>query len=210
MKLAVCEIIFSIQGETVRSGFPSVFVRLAGCNLNCRFCDTPGARDRDAGEEMSIDHILARVMEYPTLDHVTLTGGEPLLQEHCPELIERLLSNNLDVQVETNGSLSVTGIPYGVRKIVDVKTPSSGEAGSFLEENIEHMVTGDELKFVISDMADYRFAGDFISGHRDLPCVINLSPAHGAMEAEKLARLILDDNIPVRLNLQLHKYLGVE
>lgn len=203
MKLRVSEIFHSIQGETTRSGFPSVFVRLTGCNLRCRYCDTAYAWT--GGRDVSIEEIISVVERY-RFDHVTVTGGEPLLQENSIHLMERLVAAGYDMQVETNGSLSTRDVPSAVRKIVDVKTPSSGEVDSFLFENLDYLGSGDELKFVISDKADYTYSREFLKKYlekRDI--VINFSPVFNRMSFRELAELILHDGIRVRLNIQLHR-----
>jgi 7-carboxy-7-deazaguanine synthase len=143
--------------------------------------------------------------------HVTVTGGEPLFQEGCAELLERLIAQGRNVQVETNGSLSLDMVPAGARIITDVKTPSSGEEGSFLMENLGRLAPGDEVKFVIADENDYRYAADFIGRHLGgSAAAVNLSPAHGGVPPELLAGWILRDGIAGRINLQLHKIIWGE
>ena len=133
MDLLVSELFHSIQGESTRAGFPSFFIRLAGCNLNCSWCDTACART--GGRRMSIERIVKNAKKYPSIDHITVTGGEPLCQENAPALMKQLARSHT-VQLETNGSITLSVVPPEVRKIVDVKTPSSGEEGSFLIENL--------------------------------------------------------------------------
>ncbi len=204
--LLVCEIFHSIQGETTRAGFPSLFVRLAGCNLDCSWCDTPEARR--GGRPVPIHKIVKRAQALRGLDHITLTGGEPLVQEGSIELMGVLIQKGFQVQLETNGSLPVRDVPSGVRKILDVKTPSSGHAGSFLMENLDRLSERDEIKFVISGRGDYAFAKRFVKKNLEKsPAAVNLSPVHGAMPAPLLARMILSDGLRVRLNCQLHKIL---
>ena len=204
MALKVHEIFYSLQGETTTSGFTSVFIRLAGCNLNCIWCDTPQAKT--GGTDMTIDEIMAKVESYEPFNHITLTGGEPLIQEEAMELMDRLTDNGYEVQVETNGSVLFDSMPRGVRIIADVKTPSSGEEGSFKIENIKFLKKYDEVKFVIGIMEDYQFAKDFIKAHlAGVECVINFAPATKLMEPWVLANLIIKDRLNVRLNVQLHK-----
>ncbi len=210
MDLTVCEIFYSIQGETTLAGFPSLFIRLGGCNLNCRWCDTPRARQPNTGTIMPLEAVLAEMKQYPRTHHVTVTGGEPLTQEGTPALLEKLFALRHTVQLETNGSLSLEAVSRGVRKIVDVKTPSSGEAGSFLASNLSHLTTTDELKFVVSNQKDFDFTREFMSENRDIPCVVNLTPGSGEMEPAELARLILGHGLLARLNLQLHRVIGLE
>jgi len=204
MALKVHEIFYSLQGETTTSGFTSVFIRLAGCNLNCIWCDTPQAKA--GGTDMTIDEIMAKVESLEPFNHITLTGGEPLIQEEAMELLDRLTDNGYEVQVETNGSVIFDSMPRGVRIIADVKTPSSGEESSFKIENIKFLKKYDEVKFVIGIMEDYQFAKDFIKAHlAGLDCVINFAPAAKLMEPWALANLIIKDRLNVRLNVQLHK-----
>lgn len=206
MDLTVSEIFYTIEGETTRTGFPAVFVRLAGCNLRCRYCDTRHAWE--GGSAMGIDEIVDRVRGYRPVNHVTVTGGEPLLQAACVDLVGRLLAEGFDVQIETNGSVFLADVPAAARKIVDVKTPSSGAAGSFLMKNFKYLHAGDELKFVVSSFEDYAFARDFIRGSAiHAGVVVNFSANADEISFTKLAEMILDDRLPVRLNVQLHKIL---
>jgi len=208
MDCRVHEIFLSLEGETTTAGFPAVFIRLAGCNLNCRWCDTPGARS--GGTRLSIQAIVDRVLPIRA-HHVTVTGGEPLCQEGCAPLMETLAAEGKPVQVETNGSLTLKNVPAGVRIITDVKTPSSGEQGSFLMDNIRYLKESDEVKFIIADENDYNFARDFNDRHlRGSSAVINFSPAHGSMNPDILAEMILRDGVMARMNIQLHKIIWGE
>ncbi len=209
MKLKVNEIFYSIQGETTTTGFPSLFIRLTGCNLHCRYCDTEYAREE--GTMLSIEQILEHVHNYPEAHHITLTGGEPLCQEGVNSLISRLCDLGLQVQIETNGSVLLKNIDNRARKIIDIKTPSSGEETSFLIENIEYLTVKDEIKFVLGNDEDYSFARDFYASHlKDSPAVISFSPIYGHISYANLADYILADRLPVRLNIQLHKMIGLE
>jgi len=206
MKLKVYETFYSLQGESTLAGFPSFFVRLGGCNLHCAYCDTPEARS--GGYETGVEDIFLSLGNFPGVHHVTVTGGEPLIQEGACPLMKALAARGYTVQLETNGSILLDRVPKGVRKIVDVKTPSSGEEGSFLMENLGHVGPSDEIKFVISHQEDYRFAVDFIKKHLEKTgAVINFSPVWGAMDMTALANRILDDDLRVRLNTQLHRIL---
>ena len=206
MSLIVNEIFYSIQGETTTAGFSSVFVRLAGCNLDCAYCDTRYARD--IGTAMEMDAIILGIEKYPSADHVTVTGGEPMLQTSTLVLLKRILDRGWKCQMETNGSILLKDVPEKVRKIVDVKTPSSGEADSFEMRNLKYLNDRDEIKFVISNLADYEFSKDFIGKYcAKKGVVINFSPASGAMTGTILADLIVKERLPVRLNLQIHKIL---
>lgn len=209
MKLNVNEIFYSIQGETTTTGFPSLFIRLTGCNLHCRYCDTEYAREE--GTMLTVEQILTHVENFPEAHHITLTGGEPLCQEGAGVLISRLCDLGYRLQIETNGSVLLKDIDTRARKIIDIKTPSSGEADSFLMENIEYLTEKDEIKFVLGDDEDYRFARDFFSAHlTDTPAVISFSPIYGHISYAELADCILADRLPVRLNIQLHKMIGLE
>jgi 7-carboxy-7-deazaguanine synthase len=204
MKLKVYEIFYSIQGETTTAGFPSLFIRLAGCNLDCSWCDTVKAKD--GGVEMDIEDVIDEVNRNRPFHHVTLTGGEPLIQDGALHLLQRLSEEGYITQVETNGTVLYGTIPDNVRIITDVKTPSSGEAESFKDENISHLRENDEVKFVIAMMEDYDFAKSFVNDKlKNCAAVVNFSPASGMMEPWVLANLIIKDKLPVRLNIQLHK-----
>ncbi|MBN2159465.1 MAG: radical SAM protein [Spirochaetes bacterium] len=204
MSLIVNEIFYSIQGETCTCGLPAVFIRLAGCNLDCTWCDTRYARD--AGSEMELEAIIRKIEEYPSADHVTITGGEPLLQTNTVHLLKMITDRGWKCQIETNGSILIRDVPEKVRKIVDVKTPSSGESDSFETRNLKYLTDRDEVKFVIASVDDYEFARDFIAkylAHRGP--VVNFTPELNGMPAAELAGRILADCLPVRLNLQVHK-----
>jgi 7-carboxy-7-deazaguanine synthase len=205
-KLNISELFYSLQGETTRAGLPSFFIRTAGCNLDCSYCDTRYAKT--VCVSMPVRDILKTASHFPFADHVTITGGEPLLQEGIGILMEMLIKKKHRVQVETNGSMSLRAVPPGVRKIVDVKTPGSGEQDSFLMENLAHIGAGDEIKFVISGPEDYNYSKAFIKKFLDKKeCVINFSPVYGMMPLAELADSILRDRLRVRLNAQLHKLI---
>jgi 7-carboxy-7-deazaguanine synthase len=202
--LRVSEIFYSLQGETSRSGFPTVFVRLTGCPLRCGYCDTTYAFQ--GGERLTVAEILARVAQYP-VRYVTLTGGEPLAQREALGLLRALCDAGYDVSLETSGALDISGVDARVARIVDVKTPGSGEVEKNRWENMALLTAHDELKFVIVDEADYRWARGILQKY-DLAarCPLLFSPVHG-MNAGLLADWILRDHLPVRLQLQLHKLL---
>jgi len=206
MMIKVYETFYSLQGESTLTGFPSFFVRLGGCNLHCAYCDAPEARS--GGRETGVEEILSALGNFPGVHHVTVTGGEPLAQEGSCPLMDSLLQRGYAVQLETNGSIPLDRVPQGVRKIVDVKTPSSGEEGTFLMENLGHVGPSDEIKFVISHFQDYKFAVDFMKKHLEKTgAVINFSPVWGALDMTALANRILDDGLRVRFNAQLHRIL---
>jgi len=206
MELIISELFYSIQGETSRCGFPSFFIRLCGCNLNCSYCDTRYARS--GGRRILIPEIIKSIKRFKRLDHVTITGGEPLLQKHTIILMKMLVQNGFSVQVETNGSILLKDVPRGVRKIVDVKTPSSGEKKSFNFKNLRYLEAADEIKFVLSDLKDYNYSRRFIKKYLEKSdAIINFSPVPDRFPLNTLADLIIKDRIGVRLNLQLHKII---
>ncbi|MCX7822495.1 MAG: radical SAM protein [Syntrophobacterales bacterium] len=205
--LKVCEIFVSIQGESSYTGFPCVFVRLSGCNLHCRYCDTIYARKEYL--LMSLSDVIAQV-EAKGFRLVEITGGEPLLQEATPILVKEMLNRGYQVLVETNGSLSIDMISKGAIRIVDFKCPSSGMMDYNDYDNIYRLVAGhDEVKFVIGNREDYSFALDLRKRILESGWygTINFSPVFGELEPRELAEWILRDKLDVRLNLQLHKYI---
>jgi 7-carboxy-7-deazaguanine synthase len=203
--LRVTEQFKSIQGESTYAGEPCSFIRLAGCNLTCVYCDTGYARD--GGVATSIEEIV-RVVETHVCGLVEVTGGEPLLQRETPELCRALLDKNYTVLVETNGSLDISALAPGCVRIVDVKCPGSGMAGSFLEKNLAALNGRDQLKFVISNAADFKWANDFVAT-RNLRkrCTVIFSPNTDMLRPRDLAEWIIAENAPVRLGLQLHKII---
>lgn len=204
--LTVNEIFYSIQGESTHAGQPCVFVRLTACDLRCTWCDTPYAFTE--GRKMSLDAVVDAVERYPC-QLVEITGGEPLLQPDVYPLMERLLSRGKRVLLETGGHVSLARVPPGVVRIVDIKCPASGEAHRTCWENLDMLGPGDEVKFVIADRADYEYARDVVGRHhlaRRVGTVL-FSPAHGVQDPRTLAEWILHDALPVRLQIQLHKYI---
>jgi 7-carboxy-7-deazaguanine synthase len=203
--LTVNEIFHSIQGESTHAGLPCVFVRLTGCNLRCGWCDTEYAFHE--GTPMSVEAVVRRVVAYGC-PLVEVTGGEPLLQTEAISLMEVLLERGLEVLLETGGSLPIEAVPAGVRRIVDVKCPGSTEAGSNRWENIAQLREGDELKFVLDDRGDYDWAVTQIR-ERGLAglCPLIFAPVYGRLDPGELARWVLEDAIPVRVQVQLHKVL---
>jgi 7-carboxy-7-deazaguanine synthase len=205
--LRVVEIYRSIQGESTYAGWPCVFVRLAGCDIRCGYCDEEHALSRDVGESLSLGEIEARIERLET-NLVELTGGEPLLQEATPELVRRLLDRGSQVLIETGGHRDISVLDPRASAIVDVKTPGSGMARRNDLENLNRLRPGDELKFVLMDRADYEWARALVETH-DLTtrCPVHFSPVHGQLDPRDLSKWILDDALNVRLNLQLHKYI---
>jgi 7-carboxy-7-deazaguanine synthase len=202
--IQINEIFLSIQGESSYAGFPCVFVRLTGCNLRCRYCDTTFAYDE--GTFMELDEILEAVRSYAT-KLVEVTGGEPLLQAEAHRLLSALLSEDYRVLLETNGSIDLSPVDPRVVKIVDIKCPGSGESEQMKWENIRFLTKDDEVKFLTS-RADYEWAKEKLeeSGLAGR-CKILFSPAYGFLRGEQLAEWILADRLPVRLQLQLQKIL---
>ncbi len=203
--LRISEIFFSLQGETSRIGLPTVFVRLTGCPLRCTYCDTDYAFT--GGESMGVAEILRRVAEYAPR-YVTVTGGEPLAQKSCLSLLRALCDAGYEVSLETSGALDIGEVDGRVMRVVDIKTPASGEAGKNRWENLPLLTRHDEIKFVLCDEGDYRWAREILQQHRLADrCAVLFSPAHGALDAGRLAEWILRDRLPVRMLLQLHKLL---
>lgn len=207
--LDIAELFFSIQGESSYAGQPCVFIRLAGCNLRCNFCDALYAYE-EAPTRRSLAEILAFVGEYPGFP-VEITGGEPLLQEEVYPLMKSLLAGGRRVLLETNGSLPVERVPAGVVKIVDVKCPESGTGDSFDLGNLRLLCPNDELKFVISSREDYNWAVAFLREHlHPNGPLVHFSPVTTLLQPGALADWILADRLPVRLQIQLHKVLWPE
>jgi 7-carboxy-7-deazaguanine synthase len=232
--MIITEIFRSIQGESTRAGLPCIFVRLTGCNLRCKWCDTAYAFH--GGKKMTIEDVVARVEELSASDdtgaHATapsnqavaarklslveLTGGEPLLQPEVIPLAQTLVDRGYTVLIETSGERPVAELARAVIKIVDVKCPDSGEPDTFHPENLDALDEKDEIKFVISSRRDYEFARDFTFQH-DLARRVHqvvFSPVHAdpngawlGMNAQELVKWILADGLPVRLGLQLHKFI---
>lgn len=204
-QLRINEIFYSLQGETSRVGLPTVFVRLTGCPLRCTYCDTEYAFS--GGQSMTLAAILDEVARHQAR-YVTVTGGEPLAQKACPDLLRALCDAGYEVSLETGGALDVSGIDARVMKVLDIKTPGSGEVEKNLWANLEHLNAHDEIKFVLCDEADYQWAMQQLHEHNlTKKCEVLFSPAQGQLAAERLAEWILRDHLPVRLQVQLHKLL---
>jgi len=204
--LTVNEIFYSIQGESTRAGRPCVFVRLTACDLRCSWCDTPYAFHE--GRKMSIEDVVAAVGRYGC-ELVEITGGEPLLQEDVYELMDRLLAADGTVMLETGGHRPITRVPRAVVKIVDIKCPGSGESDKNDWTNLDRLAPHDEVKFVIADRADYEFAREAVARHQlvSRTAAVLFSPVHGVLAPKALTEWILEDRLPVRLQLQLHKFI---
>jgi 7-carboxy-7-deazaguanine synthase len=218
--LQVTEIYKSLQGESTYSGLPCVFVRLTGCNLRCSWCDSEFSFY--GGKKMTLQEVLSEVATLSSGGLVEITGGEPMLQEReVVPLMQHLLEAGYQLLLETSGERPLARVPNQVIKIVDVKCPHSGEPDTFALENLEALQPHDELKFVLTDRTDYEFARDFVSNHglAERVHAILFSPAfekgasgsrdtsHCLLDPEELAQWILDDNVPARLSLQIHKLI---
>lgn len=203
--LRITEIFFSLQGESRTVGLPTVFIRLTGCPLRCTYCDTAYAFH--GGTMMTQEEIMGRISRYKT-PYVTVTGGEPLAQRACLPLLRELCDAGLRVSLETSGAMDLAAVDGRVVKVMDIKTPASGEADKNRYANIELLSQQDQVKFVIGDRNDYLWAGDIL-GRYDLAsrCEVLYSPSHGRLNPAELADWILSDQLPVRLQIQLHKYL---
>ena len=207
VKLKVAELLETIQGEGTRAGRLCALVRLAGCNLRCSYCDTAYARVAEDAQERTIAEVVDEV-EASGLELVLVTGGEPLLQAGCAELLERLADAGLEVLVETNGSIDIADLDERVVRIMDIKCPASGESDKVRWENIRLLGPADEVKFVICDRGDYDWAAQVIQRERlSERCCVLLGPAFGALEPRILAEWMLADRLEARLQLQLHKLI---
>ena len=203
--MRITEIFFSIQGESSHAGKPCVFVRLTGCSLRCVYCDTKYAYG--GGREMPLDELLSVVANYPAR-LVEVTGGEPLEQEEVYPLMTSLLDRGYTVMLETGGHINVSRVPKAVIKVIDIKCPDSRECHTVCWENIDIAEAHDEFKFVITSRTDYEWSRTVVLERlRTKPNTVLFSPSHGELAAQELARWILDDGLPVRLQLQIHKYI---
>lgn len=205
VKLHISEIFYSVQGESRWAGYPCVFVRLAGCNLRCSWCDTEYAFGD--GVAMTIDEIIGKVGEFRCM-MIEVTGGEPLLQPGCVELLRVLLEHRYHVLLETSGALSIKDVPSNVVKVMDVKCPGSGESDRNVFANFEFLLPSDDVKFVIKDRRDFDFAVEVVRRH-GLESRVGLvfSPVWGELPLERLADWLLQSRLNVRMQVQLHKLI---
>ncbi|OJZ19751.1 MAG: 7-carboxy-7-deazaguanine synthase QueE [Thiobacillus sp. 65-29] len=203
--LRVTEVFLSLQGETSRAGLPTVFVRLTGCPLRCRWCDTPYSFQ--GGESATLPALLARIADYG-VSTVCVTGGEPLAQKHSLALLTALADAGYSVSLETSGALDIAGVDPRVSRIVDIKPPGSGEVDRNRWENLALLTPHDEIKFVLAGRADYEWARDVLREEAlDRRCPVLFAPVQGELAPEQLAAWILQDRLPVRMQVQLHKIL---
>jgi 7-carboxy-7-deazaguanine synthase len=207
-RLRITEIFYSLQGESRSVGCPTVFVRLTGCPLRCDYCDTAYAFS--GGEWLPFQEILDQVAVF-TPKHVCVTGGEPLAQKGVTKLLTRLCDSGYQVSLETSGALDISEVDRRVSRVMDIKTPGSGESMHNLLSNIAHLRRQDQVKFVITDEADYAWSRELLQIYRlHEACEVLFSPVHGELEASQLADWVLRDRLPVRFQLQLHKLLWGE
>lgn len=204
-RLRITEIFLSLQGEARDAGWPTVFVRLTGCPLRCQYCDTAYAFH--GGQWQDIDAILTEVASHG-VRHVCVTGGEPLAQKRCVGLLERLCDAGYAVSLETSGAIDISNVDPRVSRVLDLKTPGSGEVGRNLWPNIAQLTPHDQVKFVLCDRADYDWARDVVA-ERGLPdrCDVLFSPSKSQLDPRELADWIVADRLPVRFQMQLHKLL---
>jgi 7-carboxy-7-deazaguanine synthase len=204
-RVKLTEIFLSIQGEAESVGWPTVFIRLTGCPLRCQYCDTAYAFH--GGEWHETDTVLARVKEL-AVRHVCVTGGEPLAQKGCLSLLTALCDAGYSVSLETSGAMDVVDVDPRVNRVIDIKTPGSAEQARNRLENLDHLRSSDQIKFVICDRNDYEWSRQFVS-ERDLTrqTVVLFSPSASQLNSTDLADWILQDRLPVRFQIQLHKVL---
>ena len=208
MALKIHEIFHSLQGETSRMGLPTVFVRLTGCPMRCTYCDTAYAFN--GGTNLALTEIMRQVAEFGA-HHVTVTGGEPLAQKECRDLLTALCDAGYSVSLETGGAMDISVVDARVSVILDIKTPASGEEKNNLWANLAHIKSSDEIKFVLCNRADYDWAKQTLV-ELQLPkkCPVLFSPSYHELAGTDLAAWVLEDKLPVRMQLQLHKILWGE
>ncbi|MEE3003043.1 MAG: radical SAM protein [Pseudomonadota bacterium] len=204
LSLKINEIFYSIQGESNSSGYPTLFIRLTGCPLRCNYCDTSYAFSE--GKMMSISDILAAGQIYKP-SFITVTGGEPLAQRNCLELLKLLCDKYENVSLETSGAISTRDVDCRVRKIIDIKTPDSGEEKKNYLKNLNYLQDKDELKFVICSKSDFLWSVDFLKKFNIDLSQVTFSPSHEQINIKELAELMLEFNVKVKLQSQLHKII---
>ncbi len=203
--LKITEIFYSLQGESNTVGLPTVFIRLTGCPLRCSYCDTAYAFS--GGEKRALSDIMDQVDQFKA-KYITVTGGEPLAQSVCHDLLVMLANKGYEVSLETSGALDISTVDPRIVKVVDLKTPSSSELEKNLYQNIDYLTAQDQVKFVIADSADYEWSKSIIERYNlSSICQILFSPVMDTMNPTELAENIIQDNLPVRFQIQLHKFL---
>ncbi len=203
--MKINEIFKGIQGETSYAGIPFLFIRTSGCNLRCRWCDTQYAYDE--GDDYSVEEVLKILGKYDCRN-VVITGGEPLLQEDTPLLVEYLVNNGYRVLVETNGSVDVSSLHPDAVKVLDIKCPGSGMTENMQWDNLRALSSIDEIKFIVADYNDYVWAKSVIRNYNlSAVCTVLIAPVFNRLEPRQVAEWIINDNLDVRLQLQLHKYI---
>lgn len=204
-RLKITEIFLSLQGETNTVGIPTVFVRLTGCPLRCNYCDTAYAFS--GGQWMTVEEIISSINSYDTF-YVTVTGGEPLAQPNCFILLTQLCDQNKTVSLETSGAINVQNVDPRVIKVIDIKTPGSGEESRNLLSNFDFINQHDQIKFVICDRKDYEWSKNCLQQYQlNTFCQVLFSPSYQQLSATDLANWIVEDCLPIRMQIQLHKYL---
>ena len=205
MSLKINEIYYSVQGESTHSGCPCIFIRLTYCNLRCSYCDTEYAFYD--GKDMEITDIMIEIKRWDC-NLIEVTGGEPLFQDECIDLLNELVNSNYEVMLETGGSLSISDVPKKVVKIVDFKCPSSGMVKKNLWSIVDDLQAHDEVKFVIGNREDFDWAKDRITAYSlDKTCTLLFSPTFGEIDPQQIVEWILAENLPVRMQLQMHKMI---
>ena len=205
MALKINEIYYSVQGESTHAGRPCIFIRLTYCNLRCSYCDTEYAFYD--GKDMEITYIMSEIKRWDC-NLVEVTGGEPLFQDECIDLLNELVNSNYEVMLETGGSLSISDVPKKVVKIVDFKCPSSGMVKKNLWSIVDDLQSHDEVKFVIGNREDFDWAKDRITEYSlDKICTLLFSPTFGKIDPQQIVEWILAENLPVRMQLQMHKMI---
>ena len=205
MPLKINEIYYSVQGESTHAGRPCIFIRLTYCNLRCTYCDTEYAFYE--GKDMEIDDIMSEIQQWDC-NLVEVTGGEPLFQEECIDLLNELVISKYEVMLETGGSLPISDVPKNVIKIVDFKCPSSAMEKKNLWSNVDDLQPHDEVKFVIGNREDFDWAKDRITEYSlDKICTLLFSPTFGEIDPQQIVEWILAENLPVRIQMQMHKMI---
>lgn len=207
-RLRITEIFYSVQGESRTIGLPTIFIRLTGCPLRCQYCDTEYAFQ--GGQWLSFDEIIVQLKKYNT-PHVTVTGGEPLAQKSCYEFLRLLCESGYQVSLETSGAIDIAPVDARVSRVVDIKTPDSAEQGKNRIENLDYLSAHDQLKFVICSHDDYLWSVNFLNQHSIQPgCEIIFSPSFQQVSLKQLTEWVLEDQINVRVQCQLHKLIWGE